>query len=154
MPNSNDAIITLIKKGAIILTTSLIKVTRILSCPTDFFIGNELVVLIISLSSTGSRNIEEEYLAVKYLITLWLLLLSIFPAKKNYWNVQPLSIDSHRILPFIFMLLGGEFASADFLWRSELMVFHILWQLFLLLSNSLWKCIFLESRLTFVNLLE
>ena len=57
MPHSNDALITLIKKGAIILTTSLMKVTGILSCPTDFFIGNKLIVLIISLSLTGSRNI-------------------------------------------------------------------------------------------------
>ena len=82
MPNSNEALIILIKKGAIILTTSLMKVTGILSCPTDFFIANKLIVLIISLPPTGSRNIEEETLSVKYLCTLRLMLLSIFPARR------------------------------------------------------------------------
>ena len=34
--------------------------TEMLSCPTDFFVGNKLIVLNSALSSTGSRNIEEE----------------------------------------------------------------------------------------------
>ena len=64
MPNSNNALITSIKKDAIILPTNLIKVTGILLCLTDFFIDNKLTVFIISLSSTGLRNIEEKTLSV------------------------------------------------------------------------------------------
>ena len=49
MPNSNGALITLIKKGVNILSTNLINMMGMLSCPTDFFIGNKLIVLNSSL---------------------------------------------------------------------------------------------------------
>ena len=56
--------------------------TGMLSCSTDFFKGNKLIMLISSLSSTGSRNIEEETQLVKYRVTLWLLLFSIFSTRR------------------------------------------------------------------------
>ena len=60
MPNSNNALIFLIKKGVINLSTNLIKIMGMLSCLTNFFVGNKLIVLNSALSSTGSRNIEKE----------------------------------------------------------------------------------------------
>ena len=150
------------KRCYIILSINLIKMMGILSCPTDFFIGNKLTVPNSSRLSIGWRNIEKETLSIKYRVTLWLLLFSIFPAsglaivQKKFLKCSAIATLLSQVLPSIFytVLLGREFAFADFFWRNELVVFHILRQLFLFSLKSLWEYSCLGCRLTFVNLLE
>ena len=79
MPNSNDALISWIIKSVIVLLTNSINVMGGLSCPTDFFIANKLIVLGSSLSSTGSRNMKT--LSIRYRVEVSILLFSIFPVK-------------------------------------------------------------------------
>ena len=89
MPNLNDTLFTL-SKNVLLCYQLIYESNSNIIVPIRFFICSKLIVLMSSLSSAGSRNIEEETLLVKHRVTLRLLLFSGFPArrlpicKKNY----------------------------------------------------------------------